>query len=66
MHPEDQYPGWEHQPLFDHMSEAHGLSLTKAEMDEIISAANKVTDRQIQYLLSGDGLGPKIIGEIKL
>ena len=34
---QEKYPGWEYQPLFDHISEAYGLELTKDEMDEILS-----------------------------
>lgn len=32
----DYYPGIDYQPLFDHMSKRHGLTLTTSEMDEII------------------------------
>lgn len=35
-HISEDYPGIEYQPLFDHMSKVHGLTLTTGEMDEII------------------------------
>lgn len=34
---EPWYPGIEYQPLFDHMSKNHGMTLTISEMDEIIA-----------------------------
>jgi hypothetical protein len=63
---EGKYPGWKYQPLFDHMSEAHDLSLTKDEMDEILSAAGKVMARQIVALSEQNAINTPIIGEIKL
>lgn len=60
------YPGWEYQPLFDYLSDAHDLSLTKDEMDEILSAAAKVMDRQIAALSVQNAINTPIIGEIKL
>lgn len=35
-HISDDYPGVDYQPLFNHMSKVHGLTLTTSEMDEII------------------------------
>lgn len=31
----DNYPGNEYQPLFNHLSQEHGLTLLQSEMDEI-------------------------------
>lgn len=39
MQDEEKYPGWEYQLLFNHMSEVHDLSLTKDEMDQLLSVA---------------------------
>lgn len=32
----EEYPGKRYQPLFDHLSQEHGLILHESEMDEII------------------------------
>jgi hypothetical protein len=61
-----KYPGWEYQPLFDHMNEAYDLILTKDEMDEILSAAGKVMARQTVALSEQNAIKAPIIGEIKL
>jgi hypothetical protein len=63
---EGKYPGWEYQPLFDHMSNAHDLPLTKDEMDEILSVAGKVMARQTVALSEQNAINTPIIGEIKL
>lgn len=38
----DEYPGIDYQPLFNHMSKVHGLTLTTGEMDEIIGLSTYI------------------------
>lgn len=41
-HISDDYPGIDYQPLFNHMSKVHGLTLTAGEMDEIIGLSTYI------------------------
>lgn len=41
-HISDDYPGVDYQPLFNHMSKVHGLTLTTSEMDEIIGLSTYI------------------------
>lgn len=40
--PDEGYPGIDYQPLFNHMSKQHGLTLTTSEMDEIIGLSTYI------------------------
>lgn len=42
----DDYPGIDYQPLFNHMSKAHGLTLTTGEMDEIIGLSTYILSKK--------------------
>lgn len=39
------YPGSQYQPLFDHMSRHHGLTLLQGEMDEIVRVVREITEQ---------------------
>lgn len=43
---EDPYPGYEYQPLFDHMSKEHGLILIHSEMSEIIEIVKNIINHE--------------------
>lgn len=40
------YPGVDYQPLFNHMSKVHGLTLTTGEMDEIIGLSTYILSKK--------------------
>jgi hypothetical protein len=53
IYPEEKLLAKIYQPLFDLMSEQHGLTLTRGEMDSIIVATRKVSENiEKQYVLS--------------
>lgn len=55
--PGNEYPGKQHQELFDHMSEQHQLTLLSSEMDEIIDICKKIIINRACQEAMDAGLG---------
>ena len=66
MAAKERYPGWEYQPLFNHIEETYGLVLSHDDMYQILTACTEVMDNIQESLLDDPTISEPVVGEINL